>query len=71
MYGVNRDVYNILDWLGDVGGLRDALFLIGAGILYTYGKIRGDFLNAFLLQNFFVREYKSDQTDGDVFDELE
>ena len=49
LYGVNRDVYNILNWLGDVGGLRDALFLIGAFILCIYGKIRGDFLDEFLL----------------------
>ena len=47
-----------MDWLGDVGGLRDALFLIGTFILFLNGKIRGDILDAFLLQNFFVREDK-------------
>ena len=26
---VNRQTYSILDWLGDIGGLIDALFLLG------------------------------------------
>ena len=59
LYGVSRDVYNILDWLGDVGGLRDALFLIGAFILFLHAKVRGDGLDAVLLQSFFVSESRS------------
>ena len=30
---VVRQVYTFLDWLGDWGGLRDALMLIGAMLL--------------------------------------
>ena len=29
-YTIERTVYTSLDWLGDVGGLMDILFLIGA-----------------------------------------
>ena len=30
---IDRQVYSILDWLGDVGGLGEALFLLCGGIL--------------------------------------
>ena len=49
LHGVNRDVYNFLDLLGDVGGLNDALFVIGAFLLIIHRKVRGDVLEAFLL----------------------
>ena len=42
LFRVERDVYNMLDWLGDVGGLRDALFMIGAFILFLHVLIRGN-----------------------------
>ena len=29
LHQVNRQTYSILDWLGDCGGLLDALFTIG------------------------------------------
>ena len=56
MYRINRDVYNVLDWLGDVGGLRDALLLIGSFVMFFHMKIRGNNLSKFLLQSFFVTE---------------
>ena len=28
LYRIDRDVYSILDWVGDVGGLNEGLFLI-------------------------------------------
>ena len=33
LYRIDRDAYNTLSWLGDCGGLKEALMLIGAGIL--------------------------------------
>ena len=33
----SRSIYNALDFLGDVGGLFDALKLIGMGILSILG----------------------------------
>ena len=28
LYRVDRDVYSILDWIGDVGGLNEGLYLM-------------------------------------------
>ena len=38
---IDRQVYSILDWLGDIGGLGEALFFIGGGILgiLRYGQL--------------------------------
>ena len=33
LYRVDRDVYSILDWIGDVGGLNEGLFLLFKMIL--------------------------------------
>jgi len=30
----NRSVYTVLDWLGDIGGLFDALSLIAGTLVY-------------------------------------
>ena len=30
---INRQTYGLLDWLGDCGGLLDALFFIGEGLM--------------------------------------
>ena len=49
MLGVERSVYNVLDWLGDVGGLFDALLVIGGFILFIRHAIRGDAINKYLL----------------------
>ena len=34
LYRVDRDVYSILDWIGDVGGLSEGL-VIGLGAILT------------------------------------
>lgn len=38
---LNRQVYSVLDWLGDIGGLSEALFFIGATVLmlFTFGSL--------------------------------
>ena len=28
LYRVDRDVYSILDWVGDIGGLNEGLYLL-------------------------------------------
>ena len=33
LYRVDRDVYSILDWIGDIGGLREGLVIILAGTI--------------------------------------
>ncbi len=42
LHRVDREVYNLLDWLGDVGGLRDALFMIGTFVLLIHVFVRGN-----------------------------
>ena len=53
-----RSVYTTLDWLGDVGGLSDALQLIGKGIMFIYTLAFGNPLSAFLLKSIFLRDSK-------------
>ena len=33
---INRQTYSLLDWLGDAGGLLDALFFIGEAIVEPF-----------------------------------
>lgn len=33
LHRVDRDVYSILDWIGDIGGLREGLAIILAGCI--------------------------------------
>ena len=32
MYRIDREAYNLLDWLGDLGGLKEAMMIILASI---------------------------------------
>ena len=47
---INRQTYSLLDWLGDIGGLTDALLIIGKLILLPYTKFK---YGAFILTRFF------------------
>jgi len=50
-----RNVYTVLDWLGDIGGLFDALSLL-AGTLISF--VAGKIFQITLLSNIFVqRDY--------------
>ena len=62
----SRKVYNGLDWLGDVGGLKDGFFLIGHLLMFSYTLIVGNPLIAFILSTLFktkrnpsTRKYQS------------
>ena len=35
---INRETYSMLDWLGDMGGLLDALYIIGAVLMHPFSK---------------------------------
>ena len=35
---VNRQTYSLLDWLGDMGGLLDALYLIGMIVMSPFAE---------------------------------
>ena len=47
---INRDTYDLLSWLGDIGGLTDALFLIGSFLLSPFKKFKS---SSYLLQTLF------------------
>ena len=50
-----RETSDILDWLGDVGGLTDALFRLGSFIMSTFASYN---LNNFLLTTLFrIQDY--------------
>ena len=49
-----RSTYTILDLLGDVGGLFDALRACGAIVVSVYFLIRGNPLEKFLLESLFT-----------------
>merc|ERR1712060_556333 len=43
-----RQIYTVLDWLGDIGGLLDALTYIGQMIMFVYFHfIQGDPISYF------------------------
>ena len=54
-----RSIYTVLDWLGDVGGLFDALKGLGTLFFIVYSFICGDQLEVFLLETVYKRENKT------------
>ena len=63
-----RSIYNVFDWLGDIGGLLDALTAFGGIIISLFTFVRGDQLEAFLLSTVYKKDAKrsreSVQTDS-------
>ena len=55
---INRQTYSILDWLGDMGGLMDALVILGQILIMPISSFT---LKSNLLQTLF-RHKKSDKT---------
>ena len=53
----SRSIYNALDFLGDVGGLFDALKLIGAGLISVLGT--GGGLTGRLISRLFYAASRS------------
>ena len=49
-------MYSLLDWIGDVGGLKDGLCLIGSFMIQFYTLVVGDPLNKYLLKSLFKVE---------------
>jgi hypothetical protein len=57
---INRQVYTFFDWLGDWGGLRDALLMLGSWILPI---LRQHTLSKFLTYNLFTKQSDLDADD--------
>ena len=54
----------MLDWLGDIGGLFDALRAIGTIIIAVHAVFRGNELEAFLLKSVYKKDLKLKYFDG-------
>ena len=55
---ISRQTYHLLDWLGDIGGLADALFIIFQLMLRPYMKF---YTARFIVTNLFrLRDEKID-----------
>ena len=57
-----RQIYSPLDFLGDVGGLADALIAIGAIVISVLQIITGNPLGKYLIETIFEREDSSHST---------
>ena len=51
-----RQIYTILDLLGDIGGLLDALKAFGSVFVLFYFKITGDQVTHYLLESIFKQD---------------
>ena len=51
-----RTIYGVLDFLGDVGGLSDALLTIGSALVALIELVIGNSLTKFLLSNIFEQD---------------
>ena len=51
-----REIYGILDFLGDVGGLSDALFPVGSILISLLHLFTGNQFTSYLLANIFEQD---------------
>ena len=57
MYRIDREAYNTLDWLGDLGGLKEALMLVLGAIITAF--------NYNALENYMVAQLYRGETKKD------
>ena len=50
----HRSIYTLLDFLGDIGGLFDALKVLGLFFIFGYNLIFGSILEKYLLSRIFL-----------------
>ena len=58
----SREIYSLLDWLADVGGIHDGLRIIGSMFMSLYSFAFGSPLDAFLLKSLFKRKVQPNST---------
>ena len=58
LYRIDRDVYSILDWIGDVGGLREGLFLFLSIIL---GFMNFNKFEHFMIEHLYQKRTRDNQ----------
>ena len=59
MYRIDREAYNTLDWLGDLGGLKEALMLVMGAIITV---INYNSLENYMVSQLYRGETKKDRT---------
>lgn len=62
LYRVDRDVYSILDWIGDIGGLREGLVIILAGI---FGLVKFHPFQHFMIEHLYNKNEPKQSTHQD------
>ena len=60
-----RSIYSTLDFLGDLGGLYDALLVLGYVMIFLFKIIVGNEQEDYLLKVLFTRKYKRDPSTTD------
>ena len=72
MYRIDREAYNTLDWLGDLGGLKEALAIVFGFLTLIFNKNK---FENFMVSKLYRSETKKDKTSrkskgkGTSFDE--
>ena len=55
MYRIDREVYNLLDWLGDLGGLKEALMIV---LGFMFGLFNYHAFEDYLVSQLYKSETK-------------
>ena len=66
LYKVEREVYNLLDWLGDLGGLKEAVMII---LGFIFGLFNYHTFADYLVSQLYRSETIRDRTRTRLFEE--
>ena len=58
LYRIDREAYNLLDWLGDLGGLKEALIII---LGFIFGLFNYHTFEDYLVSQLYRGETKQDR----------
>jgi hypothetical protein len=59
IYKINRQTYNLLEWLGDIGGLLDAMLFIAQLALWPFYNFN---VSSYLTERLFRKKSSSDDS---------
>ena len=59
MYRIDREAYNTLDWLGDLGGLKEALTIVLGAVIAIFNY---NTLENYIVSELYRAETKKDRT---------